>query len=148
MARVCSRIALAVLVLVTPVMVWAVLPIGEVRQGQSDQNVKPLAIASGTKISLAIVSVGLALLAIGVVALCAGRSPTLGADIGVAVPLVAAVGYPALTFVVLTQPVGGANIGGGIMFLFGCLFVPTMLVVSAALAGRVHRIRSPRARIR
>lgn len=64
--------------------------------------------------------------------------------LGVVVPLALAAAYSGTTYAVATAPVVGANIGGGILVLFGLPIVPALLVVAGATAYSMRYDRRPR----
>ena len=135
-----SRFALAAIVFVTPVAVWAALPLGEDRLGLN-RNVEPIAIAPEVKTVLALVVWAILLAALGALLAPAGRAATRRADVRVAVPLVVVGAYVAVTYNGMTQPVSGANIGAGMMFMLGCVLAPAMVALSAWRLSQLRRHR-------
>lgn len=133
-----SRLSLAVIVVVVPVAVWAALPLGEDRP-ELNRNVEPINLPAEAKAAIALAAGALLLTAGGALTLPAGRTATRREDVKVAVPLVVAGLYAAVTYNGMTQPVSGANIGAGIMFMLGCLLIPALLLLSAWRVWQVRR---------
>ncbi|MEQ8842155.1 MAG: hypothetical protein RIB98_14325 [Acidimicrobiales bacterium] len=57
----------------------------------------------------------------------------------VVVPLAGVAAYAGVTYAVATEPVTGANIGGGLMILAGFVLVPTLLGFAIFAAVQLRR---------
>lgn len=140
-----SGFALTSIVLTLPLAVWAALPLGE-DQPDLNRNVEPVDLAPEAKTAMALIAWAVVLVAAGALLSPAGRAATRRQDVRVAIPLAISGAYTAVTYNGMTQPVSGANIGAGMMFLAGCVLVPAMLVLSAWRLWQLHRARPSHAR--
>lgn len=101
-----------------------------------DYMVEPVEVDTSVETVIGVVS--LVLVAVGATVLVVGvRRGTLDRRwLGVLAALAAVAAYAGVTYAVVTSPVVGANIGGGLLVLAAVPFVVTMLVVAAVAARR------------
>lgn len=122
-------IAWAVLVVCAPLATWWV--VGSVDEpGGEDHMFEPVRVPAGVELA---VGLGASTLAVGsllVLASPRGRRLARRTDALVAGPLVGAGVYLGFAYRVVTAAVGGANIGGGLVMLFGMVALPALLLTS------------------
>jgi hypothetical protein len=126
---------------VAPAVWWlaTLIPDSVGADSDPDYMLQPLNLATGVAPivgigSLILVAAGLAVLAHAI------RSGTLrGGWIGVLAPLAACAAYTGAAYSVMTAPVIGANIGGGLAAIGALPFGIAMATVSAVLGRRLAR---------
>jgi len=120
-----------------PVTVWGLLPdLSE--EGGTDRMIEPLLS------STARIGIGVAALAVGVIALLvvlspAGRALRRSGDLAVVVPLLVAGLYTSVVLRIATSAVSGANIGGALLGYLGLVLVPSLVAIAAVSALRMRR---------
>jgi hypothetical protein len=134
-------IAWAVLVVCAPLATWWV--VGDVDEpGGQDHMFEPVHVPAGLELT---VGIGASTLAVGsllVLASPRGRRLARRTDAVVAGPLVAAGVFLGFGYRVVTAAVGGANIGGGLVMLFGMVALPAALVTSLCGVWGARRART------
>jgi hypothetical protein len=129
MSRRAALVAVACILVALPVSTWWI--VGDLaEEGGVDYMFHPPDI-SKTETRVIGVTATAVLIAGAVVVLGLARRGMLGiADLRTAVPLAAVGIYLGLGYRVVTAATDGANIGGGLVFMFGIFFVPVMLLLA------------------
>jgi uncharacterized membrane protein YfcA len=126
------------LVLVTPVVTW--WAVGDLSEDVTDPDYlfHPLPLGPGAELAIGLAATVVALGAVVVLAVAARRRQVDRRWLAVLGPLLAAGALCGFGWRILTAGVGGANIGGGMVLLFGPWIV---LGLVAGAAWQWHSIR-------
>ena len=133
MRRARFLVALALLVVLVPVVAW--WTVGDVSEDlrHPDHLFQPLSLSPAAETVIGVAASALALVA-GILAGIGARSGEVRPrELLGAVPLVAAGAFLGLSHRVLTAGVGGANIGGGMVLLFGPVVLGALLLLAGVL---------------
>ena len=106
---------------------------------QPDYLVHPLRLSPATRATIAISAVAVVIAAAFVFAQALRRHEIRRGSLGVVVPLAAVAGAAGVVYSVITAPVIGANIGGGIALMAGIPFAAAMLGLAASRGWRLWR---------
>jgi hypothetical protein len=106
---------------------------------QPDYLVRPLGLSTAARTTITIGAASLAIAA-ALTFVRARRRQDVGSEwVGVLVPLVAVSGAAGLVYSAVTEPVIGANIGGGLAVMAGIPFAVAMVTLAAWRAVRARR---------
>jgi hypothetical protein len=130
----------SVVVAATPVATWWL--VGDLSEepgisGQppTDHMIPPPQLGETVETFLGVSAVLAAALALVALAVAAWRGAVAPRRWRVVAPLVLAGVYCGFAWRVMTAAVHGANIGGGMMLMFGVVFVPAMAAIAVGQAG-------------
>lgn len=129
---------MALVVLAAPLATWGTLPLGDDRP-DLNRNIEPPALLVDAKQPIALFAWALILLAGGLLLTPAGRRATSPQDVRVVWPLLVSAVLVAATYSAMVQPVTGANIGAGVMFLLACVVVPALALLALWRVWRLRR---------
>ncbi|MGI8684449.1 MAG: hypothetical protein ACR2MO_05060 [Acidimicrobiales bacterium] len=137
MRRAPAVIALAVIVLLSPVAAWWIVgDRSETSPGAVDHSFRPLPLTPAQEAAAGWGAIAVWVTALGVVGVALRRQDLGARLVRAAVPLVAAGAFCGAAWRVMTAGVIGANIGAGMVFLVAPVFVPGMVAVSVAIWRR------------
>lgn len=121
----------------TSVTVWGLFPDLSEENG-TDRMIEPL-LSSTARVGIGLAAVAVAVIALLVVLSPAGRALRRSGDLAVVVPLLLAGMYTSVVLGIATSAVSGANIGGALLGYLGLVLVPSLVAIAAASALRIRR---------
>lgn len=121
---------MAMVVVLSPVVTWWLL--GDLSEDVVDPDymIRPPDLTGGQQLMIGGGATAVAVVAVGMVFVAVRRRTVTPAEIRAVVPLLVAGAFCGLAWRILTAGVIGANIGGGMVLVFGPFFVLGMLVLS------------------
>lgn len=120
-----------------PVAVWGLLPdLSE--EGGTDYMIEPL-LSSAARVGIGMAALAVAVIALLVVLSPAGRALRRSGDLAVVAPLLLAGPYTSVVLRIATSAASGANIGGALLSYLGVVLVPSLVAIAAASALRMRR---------
>jgi hypothetical protein len=124
-------VAVGLLVLATPAVTWWIL--GDLSEDVPDPDYmyRPPRLSDGQEMAIGIAATAVALVSIGVVIAALRRRAVTSGEVLSAAPLLLAAAFCGFAWRVMTAGVIGANIGGGMVLLFG----PFVLIGLAVWSG-------------